>query len=162
MKSTAFKPCKTCIHRDVAQDGTSLCVYLKRPINIEKDGCTWHISNTKVIPCDLCHNNTEQILIYQTKEDKEIYLCPDCSNKLYTCHTCAYLNVCGFVNDHTMPAYVMQNVQKGFMTMQTKVKNPALVEKHCISCRCSADNNGTCCKESNAGQDCNHWTLLSI
>ena len=72
------------------------------------------------------------------------------------------MNECGFRTDHTMPAYVTQNVRKGFMTMQTQVKNPNLVEKHCTTCRCSIDDRGTCGKENNAGSDCPHWAFKSI
>ena len=163
MKPISFKPCKTCGHRGVARDGSPACLEHQKIItNIEEEGCTWHFDESVLTQCDLCHKKVQQILLYQIDDNKDYCLCTDCANKLYTCHTCAYLNDCGFANDHTMPAYVMQQVQQGFMTMQTQVKNPAMIEKHCISCRCSIDDKGTCAKETNAGQECTHWALRSI
>ena len=162
MKPTNFKPCKTCGHRGVTREGTPACIIHNKVINnLEEEGCTSHINENSLIQCDICHNKVEQVLIYQI-EDKDIYLCPECANKLYTCHTCTYGHNCAFMSDFTMPQYVMQNVQQGFMTMQTKVKNPALIEKHCISCRCSLDDKGTCAKTENAGKDCTHWMLPSM
>ena len=163
MKAISFKPCKTCAHRGAARDGSPACIRSKTLINnIEEEGCSWHLDESTMIQCDLCHEKVQQVIIYQTEDEKQYYFCPDCFNKLHTCHTCAYLNDCGFANDHTMPAYVIQNVQQGFMTMQTQVKNPAMIEKHCINCRCSLDDQGTCAKETNAGTECCHWTMSSI
>ena len=163
MKSTvSLKPCKTCEYRGAMQDGSPACAKFKVPIpDIETNGCTWHHTNGNSLPCELCHSPAEQIIIYQYDEDKELCLCEDCYNKLHTCHTCKYGRECGFNSDFTMPKYVMQNVQKGFMTMQTQVKNPTLVEKHCSTCRCSIDDKGTCAKETEVGQNCPHWMILS-
>ena len=83
-------------------------------------------------------------------------ICQNCYNNIGNCATCTYNEVCNFETDHSEPHYVMQTVQQGFMTMQKQVKNPHLVEKHCISCRCSTDGKGTCMREEN-GTNCGCW-----
>ena len=158
---TSFKPCKTCELRGAAQDGSPACIKFKVLIdNIEERGCAWHRTQGSSYKCELCGQAAQNIIIYQTDE-RELALCSNCYDALGTCNTCFYANDCGFRNDHSEPAFVNQVTQQGFMRMQTQVKNPNLVEKHCVNCRCSMDNKGTCCKEDNNGTLCGHWMLIS-
>jgi len=44
--------------------------------------------------------------------------------------------------------------------MTTQVRNPKLVEKHCISCRCSYGTDGDCCR-TNQQADCGSYIIHS-
>jgi hypothetical protein len=160
MKQTTFKPCKTCEERGVTQDNSPACRKFKVPIeDIEKCGCTWHNTTGQKYQCDLCKQLYSSLIIYQT-EDRELYLCENCYNNLNTCRTCRHATECGFTNDRSAPQYINQTTNNGFMRVQQQVKNPTLVERHCLSCRCSIDDKGTCCREIDAGVSCGHWMLL--
>ena len=152
--------CNTCVHRGFTNTGEPACILHKKLINLQEDFCSDHFNSSEgAIPCSLCKQNVKiRDIIVHINSDNEIQcFCADCYSKLYTCETCRYANECGFASDHSMPQMVMQNIQNGFMTMQTQVKNPKLVEKHCISCRCSCDNKGTCLRERSNEKLCTHW-----
>lgn len=155
-----IKPCKTCDLLGVAQDGQPTCFKFKIPIeDINSQGCSWHIFQSST--CDLCKQKTNNIFIWQDDNNNQLILCENCFNQLHTCNNCTYINICGFKNDHSEPQIVMQQTQKGFMTMQTQVKNPRLIQKHCPSCRCSYGHNDTNCMKDENGINCGSWELRS-
>ena len=151
--------CKTCAHKGTAQNGSPACALHKKIINPDEDFCSDHIDPKDSINCEWCGQPTppDEIKIWII-DDKHKFLCPHCSQMVNTCQTCAYGNDCGFANDHSMPQIVNQTVRQGGMIMQTQVKNPKLIEKHCLSCRCSCDDKGTCLRDEN-GANCGHWLV---
>ena len=152
MKQTAIKPCKTCALRGATNTGTPACSKFKIPI--ENNGCTWHTTNT--LTCELCGQPKDTVMIWQN-DNTEKLICTDCYNSIGSCHTCVNVNTCNFKNDHSEPQVVSKTIQQGFMTMQTQVKNPHLVEKHCSTCRCSDVNNN--CFKDDTGAGCPNWQL---
>lgn len=151
--------CKTCTHRGVAQNGSPACVLHKKIINPDIDFCSDHINQQETIPCDFCGQpvSPDDIRIH-IFDSATKFLCQHCSQMVGTCQTCAYGNDCGFANDRSMPQRVNQTVRQGGMIMQTQIKNPKLVEKHCLSCRCSFGTQGNCLREEpNAA--CSNWML---
>lgn len=151
--------CKNCAHRGVAQNGSPACIIHKKIVNPEDDFCSDFANPKDNINCEWCGQSTppDEIKIWII-DDKPRFLCPHCSQMVNTCQTCAYGNECGFANDHSMPQIVNQTVRQGGMIMQTQVKNPKLVDKHCRSCRCSCDDKGTCLRDEH-GVNCGHWLV---
>lgn len=155
MKQTAIKPCKTCALRGATNTGTPACSKFKIPIDdIENNGCTWHTTNT--FTCEICGQPKDTVMIWQDGNTEKL-ICSDCYNLISSCHTCVNLNICNFRNDHSEPQMVSKTIQQGFMTMQTQVKNPRLVNKHCSTCRCSDINNN--CFKDDTGAGCPNWQL---
>lgn len=161
--NSKIKPCKTCARLGQYQNGASGCVKFKIEVNPATDFCSWHITSGQTTQCELCHsniNNKDIILWISQDGNKTIACCQECVNKMGMCATCYYNNQCGFINDHSEPQYVNRTIQKGFMTMQTQIKNPHLVDKHCATCRCSYQINGEyqCQKEDN-NLYCHNWIM---
>lgn len=152
-----IKPCKTCGNKGYFQDGTPGCSLLNRKIDLEKDFCSWHRPDNAIAQCDLCKQNFP-INSLQFWIDKDAVLgywvCENCMKSINTCNTCKSRMECGFENDHSEPHIVMQRVQNGFMNMQTQVKNPHLVQKHCHSCKCW---DGEKCMHEENGVNCRYW-----
>jgi hypothetical protein len=114
-----------------------------------------------LINCDLCHTPTKsnELSCWITaRDDTEYIVCGNCLKIIGSCATCYYQNICGFKSDHSEPQIVMKTVQQGMMRMQTQVKNPNLIEKHCVNCRCSYDTQGSCQKDDN-GVNCVNWKM---
>ena len=155
---TITKYCKTCALRGQFQNGQWGCSKFNIPVNLEKDFCSWHERETDVVPCDICRKGLkpEDTTICQV-DDHNLILCNQCCSLIGKCATCTYQRECGFEKDHSMPHYVMQTIQQGMMTMQTQIKNPELVQKHCPSCRCHVNNQ--CLKQTN-GDVCQSWSIL--
>ena len=117
------------------------------------------------ITCPICGKVVPQkfIIIYDY-DDKNAIACDSCAQHMGTCTTCQYGSQCGFTNDHSEPQIVNKTIQRGPMRMQTQIKNPNLVNKHCVKCRCGFDD-GTpnidpvCLKDEN-GINCNHYSIL--
>ena len=161
-----IKYCKTCASKSKTQDGRSACARFKILINPDEDFCSKHVTQGQTDVCDLCniHLPMNQFCIWINPEGTNNYLiCKNCYSKIYSCITCKYGNICGFSNDHSEPQMVMKTIRQGMMTMQTQVKNPNLVIKHCQKCHCSdgADphiKDVTCFKEQDIGV-CPKWEM---
>ena len=155
-----LKKCKNCGLRGTLQDGSLACSKFKIKINPEEDYCSWHIPESSITNCSICKQliPSKDILIYPF-QNQNLFLCDKCAQLIGTCHTCAYQQNCGFRSDRSEPQVVMRTVRQGMMTMQTQVKNPNLVQKHCLNCRCSYGTEGNCLRDSN-GVACNSWSIL--
>ena len=130
---TKLKFCKSCSKLGTFSDGSPGCIKFKIKVNPTEDYCKWHKMKTDPIACEVCKRSfsaNELSYWYDPKEEKGSWVCAECLGKVGTCATCFFQSDCGFAMDHSEPQVVMQNVQKGFMTMQTQVKNPHLVQKH--------------------------------
>lgn len=154
-----IKPCKTCANKAQFQDGTPACALHKRQIDLEKDFCSWHKPENQTTQCAVCNrpfNNDD--LFYWLNQDETVsyWICQDCLNQIGTCNTCRFIGECGFANDHSEPQIVMKTIRQGFTTIQTQGKNPNLIQKHCISCRCG---NGEDCMRDEQGVNCGHFML---
>ena len=156
--------CKTCSNKAATQNGSPACAYHKCLINPEEDFCSWHASLNDSYTCPLCRmpKKSKDFYIYLF-DDKNVLICKDCSPHMNTCNICAYGQICGFMNDHSEPSYITKTVQQGMMMMQTQVKNPKLIVKHCQKCKCSdgADpsiKDVTCFKEQ-GGTICPNWQI---
>lgn len=124
---------------------------------------SWFKSQPVIINCAFCGQPHQQIemVCFIDDNEKSTLICPQCYGHIGTCVLCQYKAECGFQNDHSEPQIVMQTIRQGMMTMQTQVKNPNLVQKHCVNCRCSYDNNNqpVCMKEEN-GINCSRFNML--
>ncbi len=150
-----FYKCKTCASRGMTAQNQPACAKFKISINPEEDFCAWHTSENTT-SCAVC-GSTEQLIIYETN-DTVIPFCPNCSALIGTCQTCKNKGQCDFQNDHSEPQVVMKTVRQGMMTMQTQVKNPKLVERHCKHCQCGLPT-GECLVENN-GAGCKNWKMI--
>lgn len=158
-KKTISK-CKTCGLRGTFQNGSPGCSKFKVQIDLDKDFCSWHVPEGALTTCSFCQNKTPiKDTIIHYFNDKLILICPQCNSLVGTCHTCIHQPKCDFKSDTSEPQVVMKTVRQGMMTMQTQVKNPNLIKKHCIKCTCSYGTEGNCLKDSN-GDGCPNWQLL--
>ena len=161
----AFDKCVTCGNKGTFQDGTPGCIKFKIPVNLQKDGCSWHIDMNNLYRCKICGAAETSLLVFDYNQEYH-YICEPCFKKLDTCATCSHTN-CTLEQDNSMPTYVFQTIQQGMMTMQTQVKNPELVKKHCPSCKCMVKNDNPkgapylCGKEVSNGSTCKSWELNS-
>jgi len=115
--------------------------------------------NYPEIQCAICHKSIKQNLTVITYfEDKSLITCPQCYGYIGQCQTCEYGAKCDFEIDHSAPHTVVQTMRQGPAVVQTQVKNPILVEKHCINCRCAWDDKGTCCA-GDQNVDCPHYII---
>ena len=156
------KLCKTCANLGQFNDGSPGCIKFKIKVNPETDYCAWPVTKGQTEQCDLCHRQLPQTeLFYWLNKDESqgYWVCQECLGTIGSCATCTYYYDCGFVNDHSEPQVVFQTQKKGFMTMQTQVKNPHLVQKHCISCRCSYGDQDPECQRNENGINCGHWMM---
>lgn len=154
-----LKKCKFCGLRGTFQNGSPGCTKFKIQVDPEKDFCSWQIPESGICKCSICNSNlpSKDAIIF-TFEDKTLIACNQCEKLIGICQTCIYNSQCAFEADRTEPHFVMQTTRQGMMTMQSRVKNPKLVKKHCVNCRCSYGNNGDCCKESNDAA-CAKWQI---
>lgn len=110
--------------------------------------------------CDLCKNvyPTNQTYVLMFDENSYVF-CNGCYPKAHSCYTCIDAPNCAFQADKSEPQVVQQTIRQSGMVMSTQIKNPNLVEKHCVTCRCShATQNNQCLKDS-LGQSCTNWRL---
>jgi len=150
--------CRTCANKGMAQDNTPACVKFKIKINPEEDFCAWH-DNENIQGCHIC-GSTDNLIIDNI--DNENYLfCKGHYNAIHSCQGCVNNNVCGFASDHSEPQVVMKTIRQGMMTMQTQIKNPNLIQKHCSKCQCSyADGTDfACLKDLPNHLSCSNWQL---
>lgn len=145
--------CRTCLSRGKAQS-TPICTKFKIPINPEEDFCSFHSAEDGII-CALC-GSTEHLIIYEFG-DKYLITCASCSQAIGTCKTCENIQTCDFANDHSEPQVVMKTIHRGMMTMQSQVKNPNLVNRHCLHCSCGSPE-GSCGRDDN-GVSCQNWQV---
>ena len=151
--------CKTCALRSSFQDGTPACSKFKIKVDPEKDYCSWHKQSQDLIKCRICgqqFNNSDLIIFEINKQ--HLIVCNNCSQYIGACNSCVHQSECSFKADHSEPQFVRQTVRQGMMTMQQQVKNPYLVEKHCMNCICSYGYQGDCCKDNNCG--CKNWQVI--
>ena len=160
--------CKTCGHRGATNNGTPACSYHRCLINPETDFCSWHINQDIKDACPVCGTpqKANDLTVYITDKGEITYVCKNCLQYMGVCQTCIHQSDCGLMNDKTEPPYIMKVVRQGMMTMQTQVKNPKLVVKHCQKCVCSDGTDPsikdvTCFKEQN-GTLCSNWQILPV
>ena len=117
-------------------------------------------TTNKPTKCEICQTEypTKGLIVVEAG-DKYAVICPHCYGLIGTCHSCEFTNTCGFANDHSEPQIVNKVIQQGMMRIQTQTKNPNLVQKHCMTCKCS-DTEGNCFRENEEGKNCLHYTIL--
>ena len=147
--------CKDCAHRGTANDGSPACTLNKKLINIDKDFCSDHKVQSQYTKCYIC--GRAQVDFIYNFDNKLLLVCADCQKHIGTCASCNYYNQCGFKSDYSEPQFVNKTIRNGFGMIQTQVKNPNLIKKHCVNCRCG--NEETCLKEEN-GDNCSSWAPL--
>lgn len=158
MKTLSNHNCSKCDFYGTFQNGTPGCAKFKIEINPTEDYCSWFkASSTR---CSLCGQPSDALTLYNV--DNEWYtFCPSCYQHIHTCNTCGRGQECSFRGDTSEPPIVTQTVRQGNMVMQTQIKNPNLVTKHCMTCRCSylEGTEPNCLKEINLGSGCPNWQL---
>jgi hypothetical protein len=111
--------------------------------------------------CQICNKEFPlQTIVVTEIENYWLMTCPNCYGLLFSCHSCEYANKCNFANDHSEPQMVQQTIRQGAAIISTAVKNPHLIEKHCISCRCSWGNKGNCSRENDNGMHCSNYHMM--
>lgn len=160
-----FKNCRGCSMAGTYQDGSPACAKFKIPIDLDKDGCSWRISDSSSYKCGICGTpNNDNLYVYEI-ENEYHYICPNCYTALGTCNTCSHTDDCGLVKDNSKPTYVFQTVRQGSMTIQSQVLNPELVMKHCSNCKCAIKNDNpqgapyTCRKTLQNDISCSQWQM---
>ena len=160
------KYCRTCASASKTQDGRDACARFKILINPNEDFCSQHVTKGQTGTCELCrvHLPFDQFYIWVTADESKNYIvCKNCLANIGSCNTCKYQTQCGFAADHSAPQVIMKTVRQGMMQMQTQVKNPTLVVKHCQKCRCSDDadphvQDVYCFRDEN-GANCSKWEM---
>ncbi len=125
------------------------------PINIKLE--------PTLVKCQFCKQNQpiKNIVITEIEDGTLLYTCPQCYGLIHTCRTCEYVKTCNFLTDTSEPPIINQTVRQGPMIMQTQVKNPHLIDKHCISCRCSYGDKGDCHREYETGINCSSYKFAT-
>lgn len=151
------KKCGTCANQGTFQDGSPGCAKFKIKVDLNKDFCSWHAD--KDIPhCKFCNETQNLILAYFG--NNFIPVCEIHEQLFHTCQTCEKSKQCGFREDTSEPQFVMRQVRQGNMVMQTQVKNPNLVEKHCRRCSCYFPDSGDGrCLQEGQTENCPLWSL---
>ena len=150
-----YKKCRSCGLRGQFNDGTPGCSKFKIKVNPDEDFCSWHEAEN-INTCCICGTPSKSLYLW-LENDEYHTICEKCFASIGKCPTCQYNNTCELMTDQSEPPYVMQTVQQGMMIMQTQVKNPSLVNRHCPSCRCSYGS--TNCIKDNKEATCNNWVL---
>ena len=152
--------CDSCAQCGTTNTGQPACAKHKIAVNPKKDGCTWH-TNKGSTSCVFCGDN--QNLIIYSVNDVYYPVCAAHSQYMYKCQTCQHSDECSFAADHSAPQVIMKTVRQGMMTMQTQVRNPELVIKHCPTCKCGQFNQADqksepiCLKETVG--ECPNWQV---
>lgn len=122
---------------------------------------TSKLPSIRSFPCQICNQEIPtKALIISEYDNNYIFTCAKCYGYLNHCSTCIYGDKCGFKTDYSEPQIVNRVISQGGMRIQTQVRNPNLIEKHCISCRCSYDDKGNCNKEHDNGYHCSHYSII--
>ena len=146
------KLCRTC---GFLSSDQSVCNRQKIKVNSNEDFCAWHIPKNNSV-CVVCKNPIANDAIIL---EPNIPICANCYNAYYgRCEACRhYQEGCALQNDRTEPPIINQTVRQGFMTIQQQVRNPKLVNRHCVKCQCGIDKQ---CLRDGHGAGCPNWTLL--
>lgn len=147
--------CRDCANRGTLPNGSPACALSQKPINIDKDFCSQHKINNQNAVCKIC--GKPQINYIYSFNDKLLLVCENCQKHIGTCGACSHVYDCGFKNDHSEPQYVNKQIRNGIGIIQTQIKNPNLVKKHCSKCHCGCEEN--CLKDEN-GENCSSWMPL--
>jgi hypothetical protein len=117
--------------------------------------------NYPEVQCPICHKVvTQNFTVLTYFEDKFLTICPQCYGYIGKCQTCEYGAKCSFEADNSLPHIVLDTIRQGPAVIQRQIKNPVLVEKHCINCRCAWDDKGTCCA-GDTNIDCSNYVINS-
>ena len=137
-------PCSSCDFYDV---NSSFC----RQLNIVTKAQDCPIHSTKWGVCEKCGRLLlrSQGVVSENGE----FRCEACSQS--TCRNCVHSN-CAFIEDKSLPDYVMQISQQGPVTVQKQVLNPEKLAKHCKNCHCFSDEIG-CMKQCGK---CNNYQYV--
>lgn len=148
--------CATCAQLGNFQNGNPGCAEFKIGVNPNKDFCSWHQEKEET-HCTFCPSN--QNLTFVEFNDEYYGFCPDHYILLGSCQTCVNVNICGFKDDNSEPLFVTAQTSHHGMTIQTQIRNPNLVNKHCANCRCGFGDNHSCVKQMQVA-DCGNWQLM--
>ena len=161
-KKTTSNTCRTCGFRGTFQDGSPACGLTNSTIKEDLTGfCDRHKHEDNVHHCEICQKISDKLYLYE-HNDNYRFICQQCYSTFGTCNTCEKVNECGVLSDPTEPPFVMTTMQKGPMIVQTQIKNPNLIEKHCTTCKCAAPlDYKLCCKDEN-GVNCIAWQLSKV
>lgn len=93
--------------------------------------------------CDYCGRPDSATLI-----SEGAWMCATCFSYCNTCTMCETAQFCPFETDPSpLPKVVLQTTQRGPMTVQTQVKNPARVQQFCFPCKCFNQDELYCRRE---------------
>ena len=145
-----FYKCKTCSRQGQTNDGKPACSKFNIIINPETDFCAWHDEKDGVT-CQFCDKTDN--LIVETINNNIYTFCQEHYTAFHQCQGCTHFNICPLSQDKSEPQVVTKTIRQGGMLIQTQVKNPNLMKKHCSNCCCFS--NEVCVKDSSIG--CPKW-----
>ena len=107
--------------------------------------------------CDIC-GTVNSIKFYHEAED--LWLCPSCSQQIYSCRGCSHREKCDVeLNPLGFEPVVQKTVRRGQQVISMQIPNPQLYEHYCHKCLCSITNeNDTYCARGCCGR-CDNWEL---
>lgn len=150
--------CQTCAQSRKTDRGQDACAKFKIIINPAVDFCSWH-TDKNAETCCIC-GATENLIIEELNNKPYIF-CEGHLNALHTCQGCAETTHCAFKEDHSEPQVVAKTIRQGFATIQTQIKNPNLMAKHCATCICgrptATPDEFICLRDEEVG--CKDWRI---
>ena len=137
---------KTC--GDCALYASGLCRMTGLTVNAETDYCSKCVFSLPT--CDLCGQETLNVIYDVTNPDKILKVCQSCSEKSGTCATCKHGTTCDFnTNPSPTPKMVQKQIRQGSTTMITQIPNPDRIRETCQNgCKCYIEDFG-CCRQFN-------------
>lgn len=117
------------------------------------------MQNTSVSKCEICKRDAANLILCL---EENLWLCPDCSNRIYGCAGCAHNVKCQLkINPLKLQEVVVQTIRQGNQVVNIQTINPELFKTYCPKCICGKSNedNTYCMRECCAR--CDNWELLS-
>lgn len=133
---------------DCALYASGLCRMTGLTVNAETDYCSKCVFSLQT--CDLCGQETLNVIYDITNPDKILKVCQSCSEKSGTCATCKHGAHCAFNEDPSpLPKMIQKQIRQGNATMITQIPNPDRIAITCKkSCPCFNEE-FNCCRQFN-------------
>lgn len=145
--------CRSCAFSNPDQ---KICNLTQHGIDLDQDYCSRF--NDNPIKCTFCGIMLLAPIVEQIN-DNCYYLCPQCSESIGTCATCANGNPrCRFQTDQsTIPLYTVIQRRQGNTIIQEQIHNPERERVTCaLGCSCWNAVEKCCCREQ---KQCGNYTF---
>ena len=145
---------------DCALYASGLCRMTGLTVNAETDYCSKCVFSLQT--CDLCGQETLNVIYDITNPDKILKVCQSCSEKSGTCATCKHGAHCAFNEDPSpLPKMVQKQSRQGNMISVMTVPNPERMRETCLkNCDCGSEEFG--CMRKNVGCCDGKWEQIKL